>query len=348
MEALEKHNEEEAEAVKTTGWWGLSVGMILVGQAWLEAGPRLCLQHADGRLGIWELEGSQFAGSRLLESGDGNLGAALAGVGDFDGDGGVDWLLNHSDYRLIVASPTEFALTNPIEIGQVEGEVVLVHDWNGDSLADLLVGSENGLLSVYQAQGDGGFETKKLRVALPDTCQVIGVGDFDRDGQSDLVVADAERGVAAWLLRGGARFDTIPWILPGQLTEGWRALGMGDFDHDGLLDLALQHEDGRLAFWGGTRLEAEVLDRAPADPAWRVVAVDAGPVVRPGGFAGDPVYGIEPIHPPFSGVRSLNSVRASTGAVNIFGAASFDAEIVNRSSEWPVETNEVYLEIWLP
>lgn len=128
MVADEKHKEEENGSMKVREWWGLSVGLILGGQSWLEAGPQLYLKHPDDTLAVWDLDGSEFLGSRVLEESRSKTGSSLVGVGDFDGDGEVDWVLSHPDNGLRVASQAEFALTDRFEIDQVEGKVLLVYD----------------------------------------------------------------------------------------------------------------------------------------------------------------------------------------------------------------------------
>jgi FG-GAP-like repeat/NPCBM-associated, NEW3 domain of alpha-galactosidase len=66
----------------------------------------------------------------------------------------------------------------------------------------------------------------------------IATGDFDGDGDSDLAVAD-ETGVVVWLSNGDGTFtegETLP--IDANVNAAGTAVVVGDFNHDGSLDLA--------------------------------------------------------------------------------------------------------------
>lgn len=105
--------------------------------------------------------------------------------------------------------------------------------------------------------------------------KVVGVGDFNLDGKSDLVFQNQTTGqVNVWFMngyayQGGATLAITP-------LAGWKVVGVGDFNKDGFPDLLFQNQtSGQLAIWylNGTAYTGGTL--LPTVPAagWKVVSV---------------------------------------------------------------------------
>jgi len=136
---------------------------------------------------------------------------------------------------------------NPLTFPTGDGPWALaVGDFNNDgrpdiATADLL--ASPGMVSVLLGNSDGTFQKNKdfAAGALP---YAIAVGDFNRDGNADLVVANecyspgcasGQQGDVAILLgNGDGTFRPYQTYLSGDVT---RSIAVADFNHDGNLDI---------------------------------------------------------------------------------------------------------------
>ena len=237
--------------------------------------PVLHLQHADGRVGIWALDGLRFQTSVLYEPPHPPEGATLVGSGDLDGDLESDLIFDRGDAGVLV-----WYLSQTERIGQASGSalaegetVALVDDWDRDGDADLLLRAASGELSwrgVFEDEGSPAFD---FRIVVSADQRVIGAGDGDDDGDRDLFIATATGVVELWFLNERGLQDRVIWIEEGQISSEWKAIGVADFDGGGSLDVAWQNEDGALAVSLNGDPNLTVLDQAPAEDGWRVVAL---------------------------------------------------------------------------
>jgi hypothetical protein len=108
--------------------------------------------------------------------------------------------------------------------------------------------------------------------AVPSDWQVKGIGDFDGDGNADVLWQHPATGtVAAWFMNG----RTLPPAIGilGAVPSDWQVKGIGDFDGDGNADVLWQHPaTGTVAAWfmnGRTTAPAiGMLGAVPSD--WQV------------------------------------------------------------------------------
>lgn len=150
-------------------------------------------------------------------------------------------------------------------------------DFNGDGLPDLILQHREGYLAASFMNGANLFGSSFFDPATPGDAnwRLAGTGDFNRDGNPDLLFQHTDGRLAVWHMNGVklASLSLLDPSRPGQ--PGWRVASVVDFHGAGAADLLLQHDNGDLALWlmEGTKLKASTLLRParPGDPAWRLV-----------------------------------------------------------------------------
>ena len=72
--------------------------------------------------------------------------------------------------------------------------------------------------------------------------QIVGTGDFNADGYTDLVWHHSTEGwVSVWLLAGETLLDARA-LTPNRVADtNWRVQAVGDMNRDGKPDLIWQH-----------------------------------------------------------------------------------------------------------
>jgi hypothetical protein len=155
--------------------------------------------------------------------------------------------------------------------------VVGIGDMNRDGRPDLVLQHRTSRrLAAWLMNGTTLADGRLLspsQIADPQW-DVIGVGDFNRDGDTDLALQHADGRLAVWFMNQTTLVDgqLLSHMLP---DPQWRGVAVGDVNGDGFVDLVLHHGDTRaVAAWllQGTQLIDGVLLSPSTLPAgWRIV-----------------------------------------------------------------------------
>ena len=202
-----------------------------------------------------------FAGNNvtvLLGNGSGGFSPAsnspfAAGTGpqfkplgtSFNGDGFADLAVaNESSSNVTIllgngAGSFTASPGSPFGTG-TQPHSVAVGDFNGDGIEDIATanyGSNN--LTVMLGNGSGGFTaTAGSPFAAGAAPYAIVAGDFNGDGMLDLAAANlSNSNVTVWLGNGAGGF-TAASGSPFAVGQNPEALVIGDFNRDGIEDLA--------------------------------------------------------------------------------------------------------------
>jgi hypothetical protein len=232
-----------------------------------DAGPPLVGDfNSDG---IPDILSTGFRARLLFGNGDGSFQDAVAfdagirpnQIGDFNGDGALDlagpardavavWLGNGD-------GSFQPALHSALPLGP--GEMAAA-DLNADGLLDIISAPVFGydgspFLRVLLGNGDGTFQTAIHHFPGQQLGKPV-VADFNHDGILDvagtfykptILFPHLQTGyyVSVWLGRGDGSLDgpLDRWVddQPGAVTAG-------DFNNDGILDLAIPHRGGQYGF----------------------------------------------------------------------------------------------------
>lgn len=199
-----------------------------------------------------------FAAAQTSPAGFG--GATQSVAGDFSGDGVTDIAVVNpcnSSYCGAGSASVAVLLGNgdgsfqaPVvyPLGTFEPMSVAAGDFNGDGKLDLVLASQcassttcgTGSISVLLGNGDGTFQTPVSYAAGTGSSYFVAVGDFNQDGQLDLVVANQTSGTSTvniLLGNGDGTFQAPLSYSTGAATAEFVAVG--DFNNDGAPDLAV-------------------------------------------------------------------------------------------------------------
>jgi len=165
-------------------------------------------------------------------------------IGDFNGDGRPDLLLNKNGGFDVLLNMGGGNFGQPIhtETPHFFSVPFEAADFNGDGKLDLVVPDQSCPVSptghILLGRGDGTFAPPR---DVPGVCQAA-VGDFNKDGRPDLMVNDTSSSLRVLWGNGDGTFQPGPRLprlprVPGSLV-------IADFNRDGQADLAVLSATG--------------------------------------------------------------------------------------------------------
>ena len=117
----------------------------------------------------------------------------------------------------------------------VGAQFLTVADFNQDGNLDLAVASQSSYIGILLGNGDDTFQSATQSPPVHTFERFIASADFNRDGNADLVMQADGTVITVRMGNGDGTFqDGIVTVAPFNVT----AIGVGDFNRDGELDLA--------------------------------------------------------------------------------------------------------------
>ena len=180
-------------------------------------------------------------------------------IADFNGDGRDDLFLQNDN-----GAVTDWlgAANGSFFSNHVNASYVLPSDWhvadsgdfNGDGLDDVLLRNNNGSITEWLGQANGGFFSNQAvaAYALDNAWHVDGIGDFNGDGRDDVLLRHDNGAVTDWLGQANGSFFSNHAAASYALPTGWHIAGVGDFNGDGRDDALLRNDNGSITEWIGT------------------------------------------------------------------------------------------------
>ncbi len=190
-----------------------------------------------GENAIWLMDGSTLTSSGLIQSVPSAApGWAIAGVGDFNGDGKADILWrNTSTGDNAIWLMNGFTMTSSALIPGVAGApsawiIAGVGDFNGDGKADILWrNTSTGDNAIWFMNGLT-LSSSALIPGVPSAMPgwiIAGLGDFNGDGKADILWRNTTTGDnAIWFMNGltmssSALIPGVPAAMPAGSSPAW-------------------------------------------------------------------------------------------------------------------------------
>ena len=182
-------------------------------------------------------------------AGNYTLTATVAGQGPVAPTGTVSFLDTSNGNALLRnaalgAGQITLSWLNPQSpTSSIGSESIVVGDFNGDGIPDLVVGGPSTndstpTVNLMLGNGDGTFTTSTLFPTQLFYTSSIAVGDFNGDGKADLAVL----GYGSLYILLGNGDGTFNISAPSGYSSGFVAVG--DFNGDGIQDLAVLCQTG--------------------------------------------------------------------------------------------------------
>ncbi|GLB68042.1 peroxidase family protein [Arthrobacter mangrovi] len=160
-------------------------------------------------------------------------------------------------------------------------------DFTGDDAADVVARDGQGRLWLYPGNGTGGLDNRTLmgRSGWNAMSAITSTGDFNGDGDADVIAKDRVGTGQLWLYPGNGTGGLKSRIKIG--GSGWNTMNHlfsgGDMNGDGTTDLMARDASGKLWTYPGTgtgRLKARIIT---GSSGWNSVTA----LLSPGDFDGD-------------------------------------------------------------
>ena len=189
------------------------------------------------------------------DAGNVTLTATVGGTADVPPTGTVSFLDASNGNTVMATAPlasTTAGLTFLNSSSPKAGNAaysVAVGDFNKDGIPDLAIANyklsqTNGTVKIYLGKGDGTFTATATSPTVGAGPVFVTTGDFNKDGITDLAVANYyDRTVTVLMGSGDGTFASAPGQPPAT-GAGPVFIAVADFDRNGIPDLAVANENG--------------------------------------------------------------------------------------------------------
>jgi len=114
----------------------------------------------------------------------------------------------------------------------------------GKNTYDVYITSKENVVGAWTTGEDGRVNGWETIGEFDAETQIVGLGDFNGDGQTDLLLRN--NGTAGCFFTGG---EKTGWNYFQSLGDEWKLSAIGDLNGDGRDDVVLKHDEGFAGSW---------------------------------------------------------------------------------------------------
>jgi ELWxxDGT repeat protein len=226
-------------------------------------------RNTNGVLADWSMNGRTIVWSNALTASGAvvtpDASWSIVGLGDFNGDSSADILWRNTSDEL---SEWQMNGSTVINGGDVTSagiavrpdaswSVVGIGDFNGDGRKDILWRNTSGEVTEWQMNGStitssGDLTSGDVSVRPDASWSVAGIGDFNGDGNSDILWRNSNGSLSEWLMNGSTIVSSGSVASGGIAVEpdtSWHIVEIGDFNGDGRSDILWRNDNGAMSEW---------------------------------------------------------------------------------------------------
>ena len=115
----------------------------------------------------------------------------------------------------------------------------------GKTTNDIYVKNSGNVIGAWTTDASGKVTGWQTVGQFDATTRVLGLGDFNGDGQTDLLLRNNNGAVGCYFTSG----DKTGWNYFQSLGDEWTIAAVGDFNGDGRDDVVLKHDAGFTGSW---------------------------------------------------------------------------------------------------
>jgi Ca2+-binding RTX toxin-like protein len=233
---------------------GIGTGGDAAGDTLVEIEAVVGSAFADGLIGDDEYNFLSGGGGSDTLKGGGGSDALRGGEGSDSlvGGDGADWADfagNYANYAVNLQANGSVQV-----VDQRPGTPYGTDTLNGVEylrFADRLLATVAPLADVVWQNDSGGIATANGVILDPagldvGALEVAGAGDFDNDGDGDILVRMSDGGILTMHIEDGNMVDVDDLAA---VSNAWHVRGVADFDGDGDADVLWRHDEGQAVIW---------------------------------------------------------------------------------------------------
>ena len=115
----------------------------------------------------------------------------------------------------------------------------------GKATNDVYVKNADNVIGAWVTDDTGHVSGWETVGQFDDSTQILGLGDFNADGQTDLLLRNVNGAVGCFFTGG----ETTGWNYFQSLGDEWKIAAVGDLNGDGRDDVVLKHDAGFAGSW---------------------------------------------------------------------------------------------------